>query len=362
MRIGLLYGVGPDAFAAGTTYDDVWAQVEEADRLGLDSVLFEEHHGARGCPAPASLATAAAVRTRAIRVGAADRQLALSHPVHTAEDFAVADVVSRGRVILGVSPGERREDWRSAGLDWDTRHERFREAVEFVRAAWTQDSFQYVGEHVRFPLGADGERGWRREPYAPPYVDQWRRGQVVPQHLPVLPKPVQVPHPPIWVRTSRRDLVEWAAGRGLSMMCSTFATDAEVRSQVGWYTDALASAGRDQSEVDVVIAREVFLAETGERARQRALASLRAHLDAVRSDGSDDATELGALHASQSELLDSCFLVGSPAEVLDRLKSMQADLGMTHLVARVFLPGRSHLDVIDSIRLLASEIATRLLA
>jgi alkanesulfonate monooxygenase SsuD/methylene tetrahydromethanopterin reductase-like flavin-dependent oxidoreductase (luciferase family) len=145
-------------------------------------------------------------------------------------------------------------------------------------------------------------------------------------------------------------------------MGSTLATDAEVRSQVGWYTDALASAGRDLSEVDVVVAREVFLAETGERARERALSSLRTHLDAVRSEGSDDATGLGALRASESELLDSCFLVGSPAEVLDRLKSMQADLGMTHLVARVFLPGRAHVDVLDSIRLLASEIATRLLA
>ena len=62
MRVGLLYALGPETFAAGDSYQEALVQIEEADRLALDSVLFEEHHGARGCPAVGSLAAAAASR------------------------------------------------------------------------------------------------------------------------------------------------------------------------------------------------------------------------------------------------------------------------------------------------------------
>ncbi|MCZ7528754.1 MAG: LLM class flavin-dependent oxidoreductase [Acidimicrobiia bacterium] len=354
MRVGLLYGPG-----LGSCSGEILAQVEEADRVGLDSVLFEERRGGRGCPGP--MVAAAAARTTAIRVGTADRVLALEHPVHTAEDFAVVDVMSRGRVILGVSPGEDPGALRAAGVEWEGREQRFREAVDLVRAAWTQDSFQFVGEHVSFPLGAQGPPGWRREPFTTPYLEQWRRGQVVPQHLPVLPKPVQMPHPPILVAAREKATIEWAARRGLGLLCSSLDTEDELGRALGWYADALAAAGRDRCEVDVAVAREVFLADDGATARELALPSLRRFLEAERA-GARPADDRAALDLDEADLLERCFLVGSPLEVLDRLKRLQANLGMTHLVGRVHLPGRPHLDVVGCIRLMASAIQTRLVA
>ncbi len=361
MRIGLLYALGPASFAAGDTYDRALAEIEEADRLGLDSVLFEEHHDTRGCPAVGSLVTAAAARTSSIRVGSADRRLHLEYPIHSAEDFAVADIISRGRAIFGVAPGDDAEEFRRAGVDFDTRDQHFREAVELVRTAWTQDAFQFVGQRVQFPLGASGDPGWRRQPFTPPYVDQWRRGQVIPQYLAMLPKPVQTPHPPIWVTARSRDTIEWAASRGLHYRCGPLETDDDVLTRIGWYAGALEAAGRHRNEVEIAVTRDVFLAENGERARELALPTLRPYLDAIRGGSADPGSAITE-DLDEAALLDRCFLIGSPREVLDRLKVLQSDAGMTHLIARVYLPGRSHEDVLESIRLLASQVYTRLVA
>lgn len=371
MRVGLLYGLGPDALdAAGGSYGPALAQIEEADRLGLDSVLFEEHHGARGCPAPGSLAGAAASRTRSIRVGSLNRQPTLEHPIGVAEDWAVLDNLSRGRAILGVAPGERPEEFRAAGASWEERETAFREAVELIRTAWTQLSFQFIGEHYQFPLGADGAKGWRLEPadaWVSPdrgFVPQWGRGRVDPQYLPVTPRPVQLPHPPIWVNAYRQDTVEWAARAGLAFLAPSCLTEDEVRASIGWYHDALEACGRGRNEVDVVVAREVFVAEDPEKARSVALPSLLRHVEAVRSESSDEHSGLALLDGDvdEAKLLETCAIVGSPIEVSDRLRELAVGCGITHVVCRVHLPGRDHLEVLDAIRLLAGQVKTRLQA
>lgn len=363
MRVGLLYSIGPDDFAAGFGYDEALAQIALADSLGIDHVLFGEHHGTRGTPAVGPLVTAAAARTSAIRVGVANRQLALAHPVNTVEDFTVADIVSRGRLIMGVSPGERPVDFAAAGVAWSERHGRFREAVGLMRALWTQGPVQVTGEFYNFPLGVEAEPGWRREPYEPPFRDQWRRGQLIPEYLPMLPRPVQLPHPPVWVNAWDRDTIEWAAAHGLGLLISSLETDAEVSTKVGWYDAALAAAGRDRCEVDVALARETFLGADGGAARETALPQLRSLVDAVRRDCSDDQRGLAIMGGADADaLVDDCFVVGTAHEVLDRLLSLRAECGIGHLLCRVHLPGRSYFDTTECIRLLAGQLATRLVA
>lgn len=361
MRLGLNYALGPREAADG--YHKALDQIVEADRLGLDFVLFEEHHGDRGCPAVGSLVTAAASRTRAIRVGSANRQLTLEYPTNVAEDFAIADLVSRGRVVFGVSPGERKADFDAAGVSWDEREGRFREAVEIVRMLWTQGPSQYIGEYYRFPHEANGDPGWRREPFEPPFVDQWRRGQAKPDFLPMLPRPFQWPHPPIWVAGWRRETIEWAASRGLGFLCSALETEDEVRAKAAWYGDALEACGRDRSEVEVGLIRDVYVAQDGAEARDRALPALTEHLAALRAEATDEQAGLAIIGDLDEEaLLDQCFLVGSPIEVVERVKSLQADAGVTHLACRVWLPGRRHFETLDCIRLLASQVHSRLVA
>jgi alkanesulfonate monooxygenase SsuD/methylene tetrahydromethanopterin reductase-like flavin-dependent oxidoreductase (luciferase family) len=294
----------------------------------------------------------------------------LEYPIGVAEDWAVLDNLSRGRAILGVSPGERPEEFRAAGVSWDDREAAFREAVELIRTSWTQLSFQFVGEHYQFPLGAEGARGWRLEPADAwvsserGFVPQWSRGRVSPQYLPVTPRPVQLPHPPIWVTACRRDTIEWAAQRGLAYLAPSYLSTDEVRSAIGWYSDALAAAGRDRNEVDVAVAREVFVTEDTGKARDDAVASLMRHVEAVRADASDEHAGLGLFGdgVDEAAVLDSYALVGTPTEVSDRLRDLVVGCGVTHLVCRVYLPGRDHLDVLGAIRLLAGQVKTRLAA
>lgn len=358
MRIGLLYALGPRC-----SYHDAIVQIGEADRLGLDSALFEEHHGDLGSPEVAALAAAAAARTRSIRVGSANRQLTLEFPINAAEDYGVVDIVSRGRLIMGVSAGERQGEFAAAGVPWQDREPRFREAVELLRTAWTQSNVQFIGDYYRFPLHATGDSGWRREPFDEKFIDQWRRGQIDAQHLPVLPRPVQLPHPPIWVNATSQAIIEWAASRGLSLLVSSFETEEEVRRKVGWYDAALTKAGRSRNEVEVSLARELFLAEDGDTARQKALPGLRARLAAVRAEAREDLAGLAVMQGmDDQELLSTCALYGSHAEVLTRLRRLKAEVGINHLVCRMYLPGRDHGDIINSIRLTASQLQTRLAA
>lgn len=363
MRTGLLYSIGPDDFAHGFSYDDALAQIELADSLGIETVLFGEHHGGRGSPAVGPLVTAASSRTSAIRVGAANCQVGLGHPVSVAEDYVVADIVSRGRVVLGVSPGERPEDFAAAGVAWADREAIFRESVELIRLLWTQGPMRYVGDHVRFPLGAEGEPGWRREPFEPPYVDQWRRGQVIPRHLALTPRPVQLPHPPIWVTGWRRETIEWAASKGFGLLVSPLETDDEVRTKVAWFDAALTAVGRDRSEVDIALARDTFLMADGEEARDRAASQLRDLVTAVRAEMIEDQADLEIMRdIAVDKLAANCFLVGSPEEMVERLQTLRADCGIGHLVCRVHLPGRAWFDTTECIRLLAGRLATRLIA
>jgi alkanesulfonate monooxygenase SsuD/methylene tetrahydromethanopterin reductase-like flavin-dependent oxidoreductase (luciferase family) len=353
-----LYALGPRC-----SYQDALTQIAEADRLGLDSALFEEHHGDLGSPEVSALAAAAAARTRSIRVGSANRQLTLEFPVNAAEDYAIVDISSRGRLIMGISAGERQGEFAAAGASWTDREGRFREAVELLRTVWTQSNVQFIGDYYRFPLHASGDSGWRREPYDPKFIDQWRRGQTEAQYLPVLPRPVQLPHPPIWVNATSQAIIEWAARRGLSLLVSSFETDEEVFRKVAWYDAALARAGRNRNEVEVALARELFLAVDGNQARAKALPGLRTRLQAVKAENREDLAGLAVMKGlSDEDLLATCALYGTYAEVLDRLRRLKCEAGINHLVCRTYLPGRGHGDIIESIRLTASQLQTRLVA
>jgi alkanesulfonate monooxygenase SsuD/methylene tetrahydromethanopterin reductase-like flavin-dependent oxidoreductase (luciferase family) len=309
------------------------------------------------------LMAAAAARTKSIKVGSSNRQLCLEYPINGAEDFSVIDQISRGRVIMGVSAGEREEEFRAAGVPWEQREGRFREALELLRTVWSQSNVRFIGEHYQFPLRAEGELGWEREPYKAPFVDQWRRGQTIPDHLPVLPQPVQTPHPPMWVNASSKSVIEWAGSKGYSLLISTLETDEEVREKVELYDSALHKAGRDRNEVEVALCRDLLMADDGDEARAKALPALRARIDQQRALASEDQADLAAIRGlSDDELVTRCALYGNYQELLQRLLPLKAEAGINHLICRSSLPGIDSQDVLRSIRLTASALHSRLQA
>src|SRR5262245_22728244 len=130
-------------------------QIRLADELGFDAVWLTEHHfssvpyvpdvlGEYGISAsPLALACAVSQITRRVRIGTAVKVLALEHPLRTAEDVALADILSGGRIEFGAGTGYRKYEFEGLGIPMDERIPRFQEALEIMVGAWTNEEFSY---------------------------------------------------------------------------------------------------------------------------------------------------------------------------------------------------------------------------
>src|SRR5882762_631103 len=150
-------------------YRDVLEQAEVADRHGFDRVTLSEHHFTEDgyLPSPFVLGAAIAARTTRVKIALGLVLLVLKHPVQTAEDAAVLDIISGGRLELTVGGGYLPEEFAGYGVPINQRPSRMEEALEIVRRCWEEDEFSFHGRH------------WNLENVA------------------VAPKPVQQPRPRI---------------------------------------------------------------------------------------------------------------------------------------------------------------------
>ena len=173
-------------------YQNMLEQVDRAEALGFEGVWLTEHHfqyyGGL-VPAPPILAAAIAQRTRRIRLGMAVTLLPFHRPVRVAEDLAMVDILSGGRLDWGVGRGFLNWEYQNLGVAVEESRDRFAECLDIVLKAWTEDSF----------------------------TDQGRFHQY--RDLSVVPRPIQRPHPPIWFAASASDESFILAGRrGYNLM------------------------------------------------------------------------------------------------------------------------------------------------
>jgi alkanesulfonate monooxygenase SsuD/methylene tetrahydromethanopterin reductase-like flavin-dependent oxidoreductase (luciferase family) len=127
----------------------------EAERLGFDSIWFSEHHGTADgfLPSPLIAAAAIAARTKRVTVGTNVLVLPLHHPLRIAEDAAVVDAISGGRLILGVGQGYAHHEFELFGIDRTHRPSRLEEGVEVIRAAWRDGKTGFSGNRFQLPTG-----------------------------------------------------------------------------------------------------------------------------------------------------------------------------------------------------------------
>src|SRR5436190_24306838 len=129
--------------------DEVIAEAQLAESCGFDSCFFGEHHQDTDgfLPSPLIVATAVAARTRTLRVGTSVILLPPHHPVHLAEDAITLDLVSKGRLVLGVGIGYQASDFNAFSVPMEERLSRFEESVEILRLAWAGETFSFRGKH-----------------------------------------------------------------------------------------------------------------------------------------------------------------------------------------------------------------------
>jgi alkanesulfonate monooxygenase SsuD/methylene tetrahydromethanopterin reductase-like flavin-dependent oxidoreductase (luciferase family) len=239
----------------GHRHDDIirdeLRQVEWSEELGFDEVWFTEHHFIDyGLSVdPATLASAAASRTRRVRIGLAAAILPFHHPLRLAEQMALVDIISDGRLDVGVGRGNRPAEFAGYRVPQQESRERFDETVDVMQRAWSEERFSYRGRFYT--------------------LDDIR----------VIPKPVQRPHPPLYQVCVTKDGIENTALRGWPMLNSVlFGPVEQLVTNRDTYVSTLEKAGRTPAEIAGLlsrwgVSRQIYVADTDARALEEAKAA-----------------------------------------------------------------------------------------
>jgi alkanesulfonate monooxygenase SsuD/methylene tetrahydromethanopterin reductase-like flavin-dependent oxidoreductase (luciferase family) len=314
-------GLTPWRTDAHGAADPLAAQGERAESLGFASFwLPESHFSARGAlPQPLLLLAAVAARTRVLGLGTTSYLLPVRHPLQVAEDVAVLDRLSEGRVILGVGRGFRSDLFAAFDVPSKEKRDRFQSALEQMIRAWS-------GE----PITTDGDGG---------------------EAVRLAPLPVQRPHPPLWVAAFGPKAVEQAGRLGLPYLASPIESLEALVENHARHRGVL-SEGAPAEALAVPVMRTVFICESDACARRvrEALGAQTAALAASRA---------APIRRSARADVASFALVGGAAEVEEGIARYRETLGMTHLIARVQVPGAEPAEIESALEQLA-ELSARL--
>jgi alkanesulfonate monooxygenase SsuD/methylene tetrahydromethanopterin reductase-like flavin-dependent oxidoreductase (luciferase family) len=347
MQFGLFFLMQrDDAWSERAVYESALEQMVAAEGLGYHSAWIAEHHfNDYGlCPAPPVLASFVAARTTTLRLGMGVSLLPLHHPVDLAEELAVLDVVSGGRLDVGVGRGGTLQDYQTFQADRTDSRARVEEGIALMRQAWTGAPFDFQG---RFHSA---------------------------ERLHVRPRPTQQPHPPLFIAANSEDSVVSAARLGLPTMSSFFVPLDELGRRHRLYREVATAADRPAAEIDE-LERQAWGMRVVHVApgRREALAAVEApfmgyqrKMAVLRSDATGGSVpdsfdrQLLRLRPFQEYLEAGWAIVGTPSEVQDGLQQYLEATGYERLLLLMALPGLDTRLALRSMRLFAEEVAPAL--
>ncbi|MBI3197935.1 MAG: LLM class flavin-dependent oxidoreductase [Rhodospirillales bacterium] len=317
MQFGLFGGARTkrsDGAADSHAYGDFIAYVSEAERLGFRSIFLVEHHftGAGQISASLTLLAYLAARTRTIRLGTAVIVLPWHNPVLLAEQAATVDLLSDGRLDFGVGKGYRAGEFAGFHIPMGEATERFDEAIEVIRKAWTSPGrFSHHGK-------------------------RWCYDDIV-----VEPQPLQAPHPPLWLAAGSLDSIRRAAREGYNLLLDQLGSVDLTIERVALFREECRATGRAYDPTMIGVTRALQIVR--DEAELRAAYETRARV--VRTIG-DLARGGGTLVPPEQ---DDAPLLGTPAEIVARLQKLQAG-GVENVL--LVDPAAS----VESLRIFAADI------
>ena len=263
---------------AAEMLDNLRQQTVLAEELGFEAMWLGEHHfgpyGIGDLPNPILLGADLAARTSRIRIGQMANIAPWWHPIRLAEDLAILDNLTEGRIEVGFGRGIWPYEGPQFHANADPRkdaenRELFRETIEVVRKIWSDEYFSHQGEHYSFPA----DNTVFSHPSYPP-DPAWRDGERV-TRLRVTPRPYQKPHPPLWMTVSTDRSVATAAELGLKA-CYWQPPPLRIRQRMEIYAETRSklegrpfSLGEDQA-----VMRSTYVASSMEEARRDAEAGI----------------------------------------------------------------------------------------
>ena len=346
----------------GTTQEEAFQEaftlVDAAETGGLDGVWLAERHFAgprdpsddmgAGIPSivsvPLIMASAIAARTQRLRIGVAVNVLPLLHPIRMAEEAAMVDQISRGRLDFGVGRSGFARSYEGYDIPYGESRERFQESLDVILAAWSNERFSHQGKFYTF------------------------------NDVCVLPKPYQKPYPPVRVAATTRDTFPRVGSQGFSIFVGLRGMDRpDVANSLKVYRDAWREACHS-GEGDVLLRIPVYVAETDELARSEPEESTMRSYRRLAQTFATSATEAGATPSEEriergrnlagltyEDLLRDRLAYGSPETVVEQLKDIQEELQLSGVIVEMNVGGLVPRErVLSSLRLFANEVAPAL--
>ncbi len=323
-----------DAFAQGL------AQVEDAERWGLDAIWLAEIHQQANrsvLSVPMTVASAIAARTSRIRIGTAVQVLPLCHPLRLAEESATVDQISRGRLLLGVGRSGNPRAYAAYGVPYSESRERFYETLDILKLAWTQPSFSYQGKFHSF------------------------------NDARAVPRPYQQPHPPIRIAGASEDTFPVLGKLGYPLFVAVRSGSLRgLAPDLKAYREAYKAAGHP-GKGDVHLRLTLHVAETDALAREQAEPSIMLGYQKLitQLEGSPNKRRRAELEDVRTltypAVLRDKVVVGGPDYVAGRLRQLQEELGIDGILAELNFGGTVPSEqMMQSLRLLCQEVRPRL--
>ncbi len=310
-------------------FDELLEQARTAEAAGYDCYIKSSHYS--GHPLmelqQMPLLSRLSAEVPKMRLCAGIVLLPLHKPLDVAEQFATLDVMTNGKAIFGAGIGYRDVEFHAFGTTKKESRQRFEENLDAIKRLWTEDTVTMKGSHFEL----DGAS--------------------------CALKPVQKPHPPIWIGANADIAIRRAARMADAWFVNPHNRIDTIERQVDIYKRELDACGKPFPD-EFPMMREVFVAATREDARRLAQPYLETKYAAYHEWGQDKAMPKGDndLGMAYDELIRDRFLLGTPEEVAEQILKFVHKLGVNHFIFGVQWPGMPHNLVIENTQMLGEEV------
>ena len=282
-----------------TVYQRALQRIEIMDQTGYDAVWLTEHHFTDYslCPSIPVMGSYAAARTKNLRIGTGVSLAAFYNPLRLAEEIALLDTLSGGRINWGTGRGFDANEFKAFNVPMEESHARFRETVDIVLKAWTNERLTYNGKYYSY------------------------------DNVEVLPKPLQQPHPPVWTAASSPPAIKWSAAMGYSILMDPHSTHVEIGQKWELYRDQLEQHGHSIAGRETPMARLLAIAPTDEQAKEIATQGARWLIESY-----VDPKMFGVINDPVQNYVDRVIIHGSPERVVDELARLNEEIHLDYII------------------------------
>jgi len=310
-------------------FEELIEECVQAEALGFDSITKTSHYSTAPFQAfqQFPLLARLSAETKRVRLNAGIILLSLHKPLDIAEQLATIDIMSNGRVICGVALGYREVEFAAFGAEVKQRGKLLEENLIALKRLWTEDTVSMKGSHFELIEAS------------------------------CCPKPLQKPHPPIWIGANANVAIKRAARLGDCWYINPHNKISTIKEQMEIYKRALDEAGKPFPD-ELPMRREVFVAKTREEALRIAGPYIKKKYDAYDKWGQGDQMPEGDgnLAAAFDELAGDRFIIGSPDDVTEQIVNLHREIGMNHLIMSIQWADMPHSLTLDTMALLSEQV------